>query len=69
MKTEVALDWLTEAWEKSLAKTRRNVARIGEVSACQPEWRLPAGAAALVDGRLLAGHAVAFVQRQRGGGA
>ena len=29
MKTEVALDWLTEAWEKLLAKTRRNVARIG----------------------------------------
>ncbi|RLZ14963.1 glycosyl hydrolase, partial [Proteus mirabilis] len=29
MKTEVALDWLTEAWEKSLVKTRRNVTRIG----------------------------------------
>ena len=29
MKTEIALDWLTEAWEKSVAKTRRNVTRIG----------------------------------------
>ncbi|ACX63262.1 MULTISPECIES: glycoside hydrolase family 88 protein [Paenibacillus] len=29
MKTEIALDWLTEAWEKSLVKTQRNVRRIG----------------------------------------
>lgn len=30
MKTAVALDWLTEAWVKSLQKTQRNVRRIGD---------------------------------------
>ncbi|OOC58824.1 glycoside hydrolase family 88 protein [Paenibacillus ihbetae] len=30
MKTEAALDWKTEAWMKALAKTQRNVKRIGD---------------------------------------
>ena len=55
-------DWAQEAWQKTVAKVARTSKRIGDwLPACECARRVQAGACLLVDGRLLAGDALAPV--------